>query len=81
MSKKEVKAALAVYGYKIIKPSWNRYKGDNCVIFVAYDDCGVCHQFYINFGTRYARATMMTDTDVRLESRNVGFMFFEEGEA
>lgn len=81
MSKKEIKAALAVYGYKIIKPSWHADKDDQCACFVAYDTCGICSQFFVDYDTKYARATMMTDTDLRLESRNVAFMFFKEATA
>lgn len=79
MTKKEIKAALAAYGYKIIKPSW--YRKENSVIFVAYDSCGICHQFFVDFDMPYAISTMMTDTDVRMKSRNVTFMFFEEATA
>lgn len=77
MSKKEIKAALAEYGYKVIKPSWHHNKANQCILFNAYDDQGVCHMFYINYDTQYARRTMMTDTDLRLDPVDVGFMFWE----
>ena len=77
MSKKEIKAAIAEYGYKIIKPSWHRNKKDNAVIFNAYDENGYCHFFYIDYGSKYARRTMLTDTDLKLESNDVAFMFWE----
>ena len=80
MTKKEIKAALAAYGYKMIKPSWYRHKGDECATFNAYDEHGFCSYFYVDWGDKYAHRTMMTDTDLRLEPVNVGFMFFEEAQ-
>jgi hypothetical protein len=49
MSKKEIKAAIAEYGYKIIKPSWHADEGDKCVVFVAYDEYGICSQFFVDY--------------------------------
>ena len=78
MTKKEIKAALAKYDYKMIKPSWHKRKGDECAIFNAYDEHGNCSCFFVDWGDKYARRTLMTDTDLRLEPVNIGFMFFEE---
>lgn len=75
--KKQIKAALAEYGYKIIKPSWHHNKFDQCILFNAYDDQGICHMFYIDYGKQYARRTMLTDIDQLLEAADVGFMFWE----
>lgn len=77
MSKKEIKAALAEYGYKVIKPSWHHDKIEQCMLFNAYDDHGICHTFFIDYGDRYARRTMMTDIDMKLDAVDVGFMFWE----
>lgn len=77
MTKKEIKAAIADYGYKIIGPSWHRDKMAKSVLFNAYDDGGFCYTFFINYGTHYARRVMLTDTDVRLGSADVAFMFWE----
>ena len=75
MSKKEIKAALAYYKYKMIGPSW--YAKDNCVLFNAYDDSGFCHEFFINFEKKRARRQMMTTTEQSLGDIDVGYMFWE----
>lgn len=77
MSKKEIKVAIGDYGYKIIKPSWHADEDDKCVVFVAYDEYGICSQFFVDYDMKYARRTMMTDTDLKLDSVDVGFMFWE----
>ena len=77
MSKKEIKAALAVYKYKMIKPSWHADKDDQCACFVAYDEYGICSQFFVDYDMKYARRTMMTDTNLKLDAIDVGFMFWE----
>lgn len=75
--KKYIKAILARYKYKMIGPSWYHDKKDKCAIFTAYDEFGVCHEFYINYGTQCARRTMMTTTDLLLKPCDVAFMFWE----
>ena len=77
MTKKQIKEALAVYDYKMIKPSWHKGKDDDCALFNAYDDHGNCSTFFVDWGQHYARRTMMTDTNLRLEPVDIGFMFWE----
>lgn len=76
--RKRFKEALKRYGYKMIKPSWYRGKAnDNTYLFNAYDDCGICHQFFVDAANRYARRGMMTTSDIKLEDSDVAYMFFD----
>lgn len=78
MNRKQIKAALAAYNYKMIGPSWHKSEKHKSALFVAYDECGMCYQFYINMKRKTAMRTMMTDVDIRLELIDVAYMFFEE---
>lgn len=78
MTKKQIKEAIAEYDYKMIKPSWHEGINGDCALFNAYDECGMCHAFFVDWSVHYARRTMLTDTDLRLEAIDVAFMFFKE---
>lgn len=78
MKRKQIKAALAEYNYKMIGPSWHKSEKHKSALFIAYDEWGMCHQFYISGKTKTALRTLMTDVDIRMEPIDVTYMFFEE---
>jgi len=75
MTRKQIKERLKMYGYKMIKPSWFRGDDGNCAIFIAYDENGICHQFYINWELKKARRQMLSDVQV-LKPCDVAHMFW-----
>ena len=78
MKRKQIKAALAAYNYKMIGPSWHKSEKHKNILFIAYDEWGMCYQFYINMKHKMAIRTMMTDADIQLEPIDAAYMFFEE---
>lgn len=77
MKKKEIKAAIGLYGYKMIGPSYFTGNGKESCIFNAYDEHGVCYSWYVNWKLKRANAQMLSDIQV-LESHNTAFMFWKE---
>ena len=77
MKKKEIKAAIGVYGYKMIGPSYFVGDSKECCIFNAYDEHGVCWSWYVNWKSKRARTQMLSDVQI-LESRSVAHMFWKE---
>lgn len=77
MTKKEIKAILAYYGYKVIKESW--YKTDDSILFNVYDGQGAAHHIYINTDGRWATRQMLSAVQV-MPARDISYMFFKEAE-
>ena len=77
MKKKEIKAAIGAYGYKMIGPSYFTVDGEDSCIFNADDECGMCYSWYVNWKSKRANAQMLSDIQV-LESHNTAFMFWKE---
>lgn len=75
MKKKEIKEILRRYKYKMVPHSW--YVTEDCAIFYASDDCGMCHQFYVNWEFKKARRRMLA-ADVIFNDISVAYMFFGE---
>lgn len=76
--RKRFKEAIGRYGYKMIKPSWYEGKAnDNTYLFNAYDDCGMCYQFYVDAAAKRASRNMMTTSAVKLKDADVAYMFFD----
>lgn len=80
MKKREVKAALASYNYTMIPHSWDRgNKATQTVIFNAYDECGHCHAFFMNFAKKTATRQFLSIVGPHAPL-NVSFMFWEGGD-
>jgi hypothetical protein len=77
MTKKEIKAILAYYGYKVIKESW--YKTADSILFNVYDGQGVTRLIYINTERRWASRQMLSTVQV-MTARDISYMFFKEAE-
>lgn len=75
MKKKEINAIIKEYRYRMIPHSW--YATNECTLFNASDECGMCHQFFIDWTRRRAKRKMLS-ADTILKDNDVAFMFFEE---
>lgn len=73
--KKEIKDIIKQYSYKMIPHSW--FADKECAIFNAYDECGMCHQFFVDWARKRARRQILT-TRTDMEQHDVAFLFFEE---
>lgn len=79
MKKSEVKAILLEHGCKLIKASWFKGKKKDAikdVLFTAYDSCGICWYFYINFDREWAIREIMSSSAIEVKPFDVSYWFF-----
>lgn len=75
MTKKEIKEIIKEYKYRMIPHSW--YSNKDGALFYAYDDCGMCHQFYISWKRKKAIRQMLSP-DTLIKEKDITFMFYGE---
>lgn len=74
--KQAVKEIIKKYGFVMISKSWFMGEDKTSVLFNAYDECGNCSRFYIDYTVKFADRQAMSTICLH-EPREITNWFFK----